>query len=109
MFAYAYNSTVATASHKIVKRKHMTKRAFAIETLMKYEDLLDTHGHKIYRKTCLDAILANFPGTTPGSLGAIYNNAKHALIEARAMGEFGRYKMGRNKHSKSVKLEAKAA
>ena len=102
VLAYAANSTVNVAALKkqAPKRKQMTKRAFALETLLKYEHLLESVGHKVFRKTCIDAILANFPGTSLGSVGAIYNDAKHLLINEGIMAEFGRHGMGRNKHSK---------
>ena len=103
MLAYAYNSAVAVAAPKAqpVTLKKVTKRSFAIDTLMNNAHLLEEQGHKIFRKTCLDAILANFPGTSQGSLGAIYNDAKHLLISNGLLAEFGRYGQGRNKHSKA--------
>ena len=78
----------------------MTKRAFAIQTLEDNYHLLETHGARVLRKTCIDAILAYFPGTSQGSVGAIFNDAKHILVNAGAIEPFGRHGMGRNKHSK---------
>ena len=104
MLAYAYNSSVNVAVNALpkpaIKLPKVTKRAFAIDTLLANKGVLNTDGAKVFRKRCIDTILAEFPATTMGSVGAIYNDAKHILVNAGEIEPFGRHGLGRNKHSK---------
>lgn len=82
----------------------ITKRQFAKNTLLANVGLLTTESPKVFRKVCLDKILAKFPDTSPGSLGAVYNDAKHLLINAGEIEAFGRHGAGRN-HNSAPKIE----
>ena len=107
MLAYAYNSSVnvaVNAAEPAAVLPKITKRAFAIQTLEDNYHLLESHGARVLRKTCIDAILAAFPNTSMGSVGAIFNDAKHILVNAGAIEPFGRHGLGRNKHSKKAEV-----
>lgn len=80
----------------------VTKRSFAMDVIRRNLPLLDTEGHKACRSKCLEDIQKKFPDTSNGSLQAVYNDAKHILINNGEIKPFGRHAQGRNKTSVKI-------
>lgn len=76
-----------------------SKRQYAHKLFLDNLPMLAKDGKRVFRAFILNTIRAKYPETSEGSLGAIYNDAKHAAIQAGKCEPFGRYGQGRNNSS----------